>query len=195
MTLELVTIEHSSNASILIQPSKDISFPLKPEILTLIEDMKQKLMEINAVGLAACQVGHHVRLIVFHVTPESLVIRQDATEVVPITVLLNPSYSPVEEEGKFSDWEGCFSVAERMGKVPRYSCIQYTGITPTGEKVQAIARGFLARVLQHEIDHTRGTLIIDLLTPECLQGHPNEMMPIRKKEIEDRLAQHACNEG
>lgn len=189
MALELVTIEHSANADILKKPAKDVSFPLTPEIITLIEEMKQKVLEIDAVGLAASQVGHHVRIIVFHVLPRDLAIRQDAYEETPMTVLLNPSYSPLETDNKFFDWEGCFSVAERMGKVPRYSSIEYEGYTPTGEPVKGIAKGFLARVLQHEIDHTRGTLIVDLLTPDCVQGHPSEMMPIRKKEMEDRLAQ------
>lgn len=187
MKLELVTIEESPNREILKKPAATVAFPLDKEIVSLIDAMQAKLIEINAAGLAASQVGHHVRVIIYHVPPEALIIRQDATDVVPITVLLNPSYTPIEEEGKFLDWEGCFSVSERMGKVPRYKCIHYEGITPDGEKISAKAWGFLARLLQHEIDHTNGTLITDVLTPDCLQGHPSDMMPLRKKEMEERI--------
>jgi peptide deformylase len=188
MKLDLVTIEQSSNKDILKKPAETVIFPLNAEILDLIDALQEKLIEVNAAGLAASQVGYPVRVIVYHVPPEALIIRQDAKEVVPLTVLLNPSYVPIKEEGKFLDWEGCFSVSERMGKVPRYKCIHYEGITPEGKKVSAKAWGFLSRLLQHEIDHTNGTLITEVLTPDCLQGHPNEMMPLRKKEMEERIA-------
>lgn len=186
--LELVTIEYTPNApEILKKPAKTVDFPLSSEIVELIEAMKKKVIEIDGVGLAANQVGHHVRVIVYHVPEETLSYRVDATEEVPLTVLINPSYTPIEEEGIFADWEGCFSVAEKVGRVKRFKSIYYEGQSPDGKKVQAKAQGFQARVLQHEIDHVNGVLIIDRLTPDCEQGNPKEIMAKRQKEHEERM--------
>jgi len=186
--LELVTIEHSPNAAdILKKPASRIDFPLSPEIIALIEAMKKKVIEIDGVGLAANQVGYHVKVIVYHVPEAVRSYREDALEEVPLSVLINPSYTPIEEDGIFADWEGCFSVAEKIGKVKRYKSIHYQGQTPTGETIKAKANGFLARVLQHEIDHINGFLIIDRLTPSCIQGDPKEMKAIREKEYEAQL--------
>jgi peptide deformylase len=81
------------------------------------------------------------------------------------------------------DWEGCFSVKETTGKVPRYNVISYFAQTPEGVLINAIAKGFTARVLQHEIDHIQGVLITHRLTPDCLQGHPDDMMILRFQEF------------
>lgn len=188
--LELVTIEHSPNAAeILKKQAKIVDFPLSPEITSLIKAMKKKVIEIDGVGLAANQVGYPVKVIVYHVPEDALSYREDAVEAVPLSVLINPSYTPIEEEGIFADWEGCFSVAEKVGKVKRYKSIYYQGQTLSGETIQAKAEGFLARVLQHEIDHINGFLIVDRLTPSCIQGNPKEMKAIRQKEYEDQLKQ------
>ncbi len=184
MTLELVTMEASPNASILKKPAQDLQFPLSNDIKILIEDMKTKLLELKGVGLAASQVGHHIRLFIFHVRDQDLQIRKEAAKIVPLTVLINASYTPIEEEGIFEDWEACFSITSVMGKVPRYRSIWYQGYTEEGEFIEAKASGFLARLLQHEIDHTRGRIITDLLTAKCLQGPLEEMMLIRQQELE-----------
>lgn len=186
--LELVTIEHTPNAEeILKKPARTVEFPLSEDILALISAMKKKVIEIDGVGLAANQVGHHLRIIVYLVPEKTLSYRVDATEEVPPTVLINPSYTVIEEEGMFADWEGCFSVAEKVGKVKRYNSIYYEGQTVEGEMIKAKASGFLARVIQHEIDHVNGVLILDRLTPDCVQGNPKEMMAIRQKEYENQL--------
>lgn len=184
-SLQLVNVEHSSNAEILRKPAQILTFPLEAEILELIEDMKKKLIEIEGAGLAANQVGFHIQLILYHVTEDILKLREDATEIIPITTLINPSYTPIEAEGQVSDWEGCFSVSV-VGKVPRWKRISYQGFTPDGQKIKAEASGFHARVLQHEIDHINGIMITDVLTPDCLQGSAEEMRALRVKEMEER---------
>ncbi len=186
MKLDLVTIESSPIADILRRPAATVEFPLSAEIKALIAAMKLKLIEIEGAGLAAPQVGYHVRVIVYHVTPLDLEIRNDVEALVPMTVLINPSYMPLEAEGKVADWEGCFSVESIRGKPSRYKAIAYQGYTPSGEKVEGIARGHLARLLQHEIDHIRGILFIDVLTPNCIQGSAAEMMAIRHQELEEK---------
>jgi peptide deformylase len=186
LVLEVVTIEKTPKAEkILKRPAKTLSFPLSSKIYALIEEMKVKVVELNGVGLAASQVGHHLRLIVYRIPAQAVLSREDANEIIPLTVLVNPTYTPVPEDGLFSDWEGCFSVTELMGKVSRHKTILYEAMTPEGKYIKEIAHGFLARVLQHEIDHTDGILITERLTAECIQGKPPELTAIRKKDLEN----------
>lgn len=74
--------------------------------------------------------------------------------------LINPEI--VKYEGKIiEDYEGCLSVSNIYGKVPRHSKIRVRALDPTGNEVRFKAEGFLARVIQHEIDHTNGIVFID----------------------------------
>lgn len=190
MALKVVTIENSQNDEVLKTPAQDIQFPLSKDVKNLIKEMKEKIHELKGSGLAAPQVGHGLRLIIFEVSPYATIFRADAYEEVPLTTLINPSYEPIESEGTTEDWEGCFSLTEVMGKVPRYNVITYTGFDERGRPVEGEARGFLARVLQHEIDHTRGILIADILTSKHLQGHPNDMIALRQKDMDAQHAKH-----
>ena len=78
------------------------------------------------------------------------------------TIWINAAYEPVGTE-KHTDFEACFSVKDLAGDVPRFTKINYTAFTPDGQKVTGQATGFLARLIQHEIDHTNGVLFIDYL--------------------------------
>jgi len=128
-------------------------------------------------------VGASKQIIVYVIPEDAKALRKDANEVVPPTVLINPEYTPLADAKIVYDWEGCFSVAETTGTVPRYDKITYSAQTPDGKKIQATATGFTARVLQHEIDHVHSTLIIHRFTSESIQGHPLEMMAVRFKEM------------
>merc|ERR1712080_180959 len=85
-------------------------------------------------------------------------------------VLINPEYTGVQaddaKETKVSDMEGCYSVGSVCGHVPRFHTIQVTYQTTTGASIAQTVSGFYARVLQHEIDHLNGILILDHLLPE-----------------------------
>ncbi len=185
MPLELVNIEHSDNKAVLRQPTATVSFPLTTEIKQLIADMKQKVLEIDGVGLAAPQVGYGLNLFVYVISEEAKSLRKDASEVIPVTALLNASYEPIGRptEKKVEDWEGCFSVLTTMGKVPRYRRIKYRAQDENGNKIEGIAKGFTARVLQHEIDHLHGTLIIDRLEKQHIHGPIETMRALRAKEF------------
>jgi peptide deformylase len=183
MPLDIITIEQSDQSKTLTQPASEVSFPLSKENLALISQMKAILDQNKGVGLAAPQVGHSQKIIVYVISEEAIALRKDAKEVVPMTVLINPSYKPIAGASLVQDWEGCFSVAKTYGKVPRYTKISYSAKLIDGTPIQAEASGFTARVLQHEIDHVEGKLILDRLTPECLQGEPQDMMPIRLSEF------------
>lgn len=185
MSLELVNIEHSENKAVLRQPTATVSFPLTTEIKQLIADMKQKVVEIDGVGLAAPQVGRALNLFVYVISEDAKSLRKDATEVIPVTALLNATYEPIggPAEKKVEDWEGCFSVVSTMGKVPRYRRIKYRAQDEDGNIVQGIAKGFTARVLQHEIDHLHATLIIDRLEKHHTHGPIEAMRELRLKEL------------
>lgn len=81
------------------------------------------------------------------------------------TVLLNPQI--IKREGEIvKDHEGCLSVKDIYGLVPRHSKVKVKALDIDGNEVRIKAEGFLARVLQHEIDHTNGTLFIDHIKNE-----------------------------
>jgi len=198
MTLEIVTIEKSPNCAVLTTPTKAIDFPLSQEIWDIIKEMRLKLEELDGSGLAANQVGIPLKLCLYQVHADTLSFREDAVKVVPITTLINPSYTPIPEAGKFADWEGCFSVTEWLGKVPRYSAILLEARTPEGDWIKERKEGYEARVLQHEIDHLNGVLIIDRLTPECVQGPYPEMLPILRQEriiLRQEILERRKNKG
>ena len=81
------------------------------------------------------------------------------------TIWINPTYQPVGHE-KHTDYEGCFSVRDFVGEVPRYKTIRYTAYTPEGQHVEGTAAGFLARLIQHEIDHLNGRCFPDLVSKD-----------------------------
>lgn len=108
--------------------------------------------EISA-ALAAVQIDALQRVVI---------VRSDFEdkESDEFTTLINPEI--VKYEGKLvDDYEGCLSVKDVYGKVPRYSKIRVKAINTEGQEVRFKAEGFLARVIQHEIDHTNGIVFID----------------------------------
>lgn len=82
---------------------------------------------------------------------------------MPKTVWINPTYRGIESFGYREDYEACFSVDDKAGFVNRYKKILFEAYTIEGKKISKEIEGFLARVLQHEVDHLRGTLFIDLI--------------------------------
>lgn len=108
--------------------------------------------EISA-ALAAVQVDHLERVVI---------VRSDFDDKAArdFTALINPEI--VKYEGELvSDYEGCLSVSKVYGKVPRYSRVRVKALDLQGNEVRFKADGFLARVIQHEIDHTNGIVFID----------------------------------
>jgi peptide deformylase len=130
------------------------------ETIKLIDDMTSASLdwedsrphEISA-ALAAVQVDHLQRVVI---------VRSDFDDKATrdFTALLNPEIVKFEGE-LISDYEGCLSVNNVYGMVPRYSKIRVKALDLKGNEVRFKAEGFLARVIQHEVDHTNGTLFID----------------------------------
>lgn len=178
-------VESCALRHVLRQSAQTITFPLSRDDRESMDMLVDKFMqEQNCAGLAAPQIGISKRIIVYAIPEEIKQFRLDADEVVDRRVLINPEYKPLTEE-KVKDWEGCFSVAYTCGEVPRYKEIYYQGYDPEGVKVEGIARGFHARLLQHEIGHINGELFIDLVTPDCRVGPIDEMRALRAREFEE----------
>ena len=136
----------------------EVSLPVKefgtPELVALLQDMRDTMAHLNGAGLAAPQIGVLLRVVIFGVqsTP-----RYPDVEEVPDTVLINPQLTPLSEELE-EGWEGCLSVPGMRGVVPRYLRLRYSGFDETGRRFEREAEGFHARVVQHECDHLDGVL-------------------------------------
>ena len=136
-----------------------------PRFQQLIDDMFETMREYQGVGLAAPQVHVPLRLFVAGFSPEpGLDPDEDEEdrdqERVPLMALINPEITPVGSAAD-EDWEGCLSIPDIRGKVPRAREIHVKGYDRTGRRVDARFRGFTARVLQHETDHLDGVLFFD----------------------------------
>jgi len=79
---------------------------------------------------------------------------------VPLMVLINPEITPVGKE-TVEDWEGCLSIPDIRGRVPRARQISVRAFDRMGKKIELDASGFTARVIQHETDHLDGVLFFD----------------------------------
>jgi len=126
-----------------------------PSIQKLIDDMLETMAEYHGVGLAAPQVHASVRLFVAALDSDD----DESQEDEPV-VLINPEITPIgsaEAEG----WEGCLSIPDIRGQVPRAKEIIVRGYDRTGSRIEITARDFPARVIQHEADHLDGVLFFD----------------------------------
>ena len=125
------------------------------ELHLLITDMLDTMRAANGAGLAAPQIGVDLQLVIFGSFERNP--RYPDRPVVPPTVLINPSITPLSDAEE-SDWEGCLSVPGLRGVVPRWSHIRYTGFDQYGDAIDRSVDGFHSRVVQHECDHLWGKL-------------------------------------
>ncbi len=146
---------------ILTYPDRFLSRPATPAehinetIQTLISDMAATLYDAPGVGLAAIQVGHGKRVIVYDISS------QDKGR--SLKVLINPRIVDMEGE-VISENEGCLSVPDFRADVKRASSILVEGLDREGNPLSIEADGPLAFVLQHEIDHLDGILFIERIS-------------------------------
>ena len=158
------------NKEVLKHPAQSLSFPLSPEDQKMIEILVEKFkQEKNCAGLAAPQIGFPKRVTVFEVAddPHLKKWRPDLTQTLPFSIWINPSYEGIGTD-KTMDLEGCFSVDDLGGTVARFNKVSWRAYDLQGNLSEGTAEGFLARVIQHEIDHLNGILFIDLVAPQDL---------------------------
>lgn len=142
---------------VLLRQAEKVADPTAPEIRRLVADMVETMEDARGVGLAAPQVHVSRRVIVFKAPAERVAPDSEEDGEVALTALVNPDFEPVGDEFELG-WEGCLSIPGLSGAVPRHARIRYRGTAPDGRKIEREARGFHARVVQHEIDHLDGIL-------------------------------------
>ena len=122
-----------------------------------INDMIETMKEYDGVGLAADQVHVSKQIAVLEVADNP---RYPEKGNVPLTVLVNPTVTPLGNEMQ-DDWEGCLSIPDMRGVVPRFKSIKVEALDQHGAAVEFIATEFHARVIQHECDHLNGRVYLD----------------------------------
>lgn len=141
------------------QSSKKVK-EITPEVRQIVEDMKTAAIDWEhsrdhevSVALAAVQIDKLYKIVIVRDNPDN---KKD----VNFTVFINPEITKYEGVIN-SDFEGCLSITDVYGKVPRYSKVRVKAMNLDGQEFRVTAHDFLARVLQHEIDHTNGKVFID----------------------------------
>ncbi len=180
----IITLPHAS----LRKRSQKVGL-VTDEIKQLITDMKAATLDWEdsrkhevGVALAAIQVDNPLRIVV---------VRNDFDDKSDRSfhAFINPKITKFEGKVK-ADYEGCLSVKDIYGKVPRYEKVRITALDENGRQIRLTAEGFLARVFQHEIDHNNGIVFIDHIkdNPEAFyrlndEGHLDELD--YEKDIKD----------
>lgn len=128
-----------------------------PQVQQLIDDLIETMIEYDGAGLAAPQVHVSRQIVVFEVDGNP---RYPDADSIPLTVLINPTITPLTLHTD-EDWEGCLSVPDLRGKVPRYTQVRVEAYDRKGKRLNYVAKGFEARVVQHECDHLVGKVFLD----------------------------------
>lgn len=156
---------------VLRQAADIVRDPEAPEVQRLIANMIETMQDAEGVGLAAPQVYEPRRIVIFRIPGWRQTAEERRGETagegegggVPLTVLINPQFEPLDPRQE-DDWEGCLSIPGLTGRVPRYRHIRYWGLRPDGRMMCREAKGFHARVVQHELDHLDGVLYPERMT-------------------------------
>ena len=126
-----------------------------PDLQTLVDDMVETMRQAPGVGLAAPQIGEPSRLIVVEYGDE------EDEEVPPkLYVVINPEITRSSQETVLGT-EGCLSIPGVQGEVERLAAVTVKGLNRHGSPMTVKAKGWLARIFQHEIDHLEGVLFVD----------------------------------
>lgn len=152
---DIITLpnEHLRQKSQKVIPSSDDTKQLVKDMTDAALDWEDSRPHEISAALAAVQIDRLERVVI---------VRSDFDhkETRDFTVLINPEI--IKYEGSIeADYEGCLSVRSIYGKVPRYTKIRVKALDIDGNPIRFKATGFLARVIQHEIDHTNGIVFVD----------------------------------
>jgi peptide deformylase len=128
-----------------------------PALQKFIDDMIETMKEYDGVGLAADQVHESKQIAVLEVADNP---RYPEKPQVPLTVLVNPTITPLSKDIE-EDWEGCLSIPDLRGMVPRYKSVRVQALDREGKEIDFVANEFHARVIQHEFDHLNGKVYLD----------------------------------
>ena len=167
---------------LLMGRAQKVEDPTSPLVREVVSDMVDTMIDAPGVGLAAPQVHIPQRIVIYRVPPE----RAANEKGIPLTVLINPEIEPLTdnmEEGV----EGCLSLPDMAGMVPRYSHIRYRAFNLEGRCVEVEAKGYHARIVQHECDHLDGILYPMRMKDLSRLGYVDEMSKNDKDLRENKL--------
>lgn len=145
----------------------DVGAIRTPEIQRLIDDMVETMREYDGAGLAANQVHTLKQIAVIEVQANP---RYPQAPQIPLMALINPVATPLTEELE-EDWEGCLSVPDMRGRVPRHTAVRLEGYDREGRPLSLVAKDFFARVIQHETDHLNGLVYLDRMRDLSTLSH------------------------
>jgi len=141
-----------------------------PEIQKLIDDMADSIREYDGVGLAAPQIHVSKQIAVLEVDDN---VRYPGMPKVPLTILINPRITS-RSKNLIEDWEGCLSIPDLRGIVPRNASLVCEALDRNGKPIKIEAHDFFARVIQHECDHLQGNVYLDRMVHLKSLTHLNE---------------------
>jgi len=147
--LPLVTINNKRDEDFLRRKTANFDFSKfkRGELKDLVQNMRRTMKEAHGVGLSANQIGYNFRMFVAEYDNKFYAI-------------FNPKITKFSKETAEME-EGCLSVPKKYGLVKRSFRVTLSGFNVEGRKIKIRARGFLARIFQHETDHLSGKLFID----------------------------------
>jgi peptide deformylase len=157
-----------------------------PRICDLIDDMRETLSDAPGVGLAAPQIGQSLQLAIiedkaeYHANLTEADLAERERSPVPFHVLINPRIHLVSP-AEITFFEGCLSLPGFLGIVPRARQVLVEALDHLGQSVRIEATGWYARILQHEIDHLRGTLYIDRMWSRSFSSLENYNRHLKSK--------------
>ncbi|MFI4984304.1 MAG: peptide deformylase [Rickettsiales bacterium] len=157
---------------------REVSLPIQPTdfgspwLLELVQNLSDTQAHYGGVGIAAPQIGVNKRVILFGFEHTE---RYKDIEPVPITLLCNPEIKIIDPE-EITMYEGCLSLANLRGPVSRPKAIAYSGFDQFGNKISRQVSDFHARLVQHEIDHLDGVLLIDRVKDTRTLGFREELI-------------------
>jgi peptide deformylase len=129
----------------------------RPEVQRFIDDLVETMRDANGAGIAANQVHEPIRVcaVEIHDNP-----RYPYKPNWPLTILVNPVVEPTTDE-TFDNYEGCLSVPNLRGRVPRFTGVRLRAWDREGREIDQRVAGLMAGTFQHEVDHLDGTLFVD----------------------------------
>ena len=151
---------------ILREIAKEVEDIHSIEIQNLIDNLTEITLEANGVGIAAPQIGHSVRVVIIASHPN---IRYPEAPTMAPMAMINPSIVSHSEK-MVMGIEGCLSVKEKRGNVNRYQNIEIEYFDRQGQQQKEKYEGFVARIIQHELDHLNGILFVDRVQGELIQS-------------------------
>ena len=183
----IINAPEDTQKSILTSPAQPLTFPLseedKQDIQTLITKYDQEIP--SPAGLAAPQIGINKSFAFVHVPNDPTIKkwRPDLTDTMIRTILINPFLEAIGAE-ESTAYEACYSVAKITGPVSRPTAVRYFAQDIEGNPIEGTAHGFLARVLQHEVDHLNGKTILDHINEEERMDI-EEYIKLRQRQLEN----------